>query len=416
MVAEATGLKKPRAYKSDPCCSPAENHEEVESEMGNRADWEQIGRLGGGGQSDVYLVRVPARRSDRAKCLDQIHSALLDTKEAELATAIYSYSRPDTPSELGALKAYKIPQEGGPPPPAASEEHEAIERLKAEILVLGRNKPGLPRLLDYNLPERWIVTEYFPDGTLERSPGRYKGKPAAALRAFRSLVQTVAQLHKDGHVHRDIKPANVFVTPSGELVLGDFGIVYVPGAAIRVTATGQRVGPRDYLPPWANLGVRLENVNPSIDVYMLGKLLWSMVDGRSLLPREFQADPEYDFDLTRTYPNDPDMHVINKILNKCVVGRASDCLPSAQDLLLMVDELSNMLERGGQLLHEGVPRPCQICGSGYYRPHILRQGISRGNLRIWVSGGATDIEVVRVQIFACEKCGHVEMFSSSSPD
>lgn len=379
--------------------------------MGNRTDWEEIERLGGGGQSDVYLVRNPKRRFDRAKCLDQIRSALDGDKRAELATAIWSYARADLPSELGALKAYKIRQEGFPPAPGTGES-EAIERLRTEITVLSQNRPGLPELLDFNESERWIVTEFFPEGTLEHSPYRYKGKAAVALKAFRSLVQTVAALHIDDHVHRDIKPANVFVRSSGELVLGDFGIVYVPNAADRVTLTGERVGPRDYLPPWANLGVRLEKVEPSIDVYMLGKLLWSMVDGRPVLPREFHTDPDYGFDLTKTYPNDPKMYLVNQVLSKCVVGKASECLSSAQDLLIIVDTLLRMIECGGQLLKEGVPRPCHICGNGYYQPQVLRQGTNVGILRIWISGGASDIEGLSVQIFVCDKCGHVELFKT----
>jgi serine/threonine protein kinase len=186
--------------------------------MGNREDWEEIERLGEGGQSVVSLVRNRKRHSERAKSLDQIRSALDGDKRAELATAIWSYARPDLPSELGALKAFKIQPEDLKrlPPVPGSEEYEAIERLKNEIAALSEKRRGLPKLLDSNVEERWIVTEFFPEGTLEHSPFRYKGKPALALKAFRSLVKTVALLHKDDFVHRDIKPANVFIRTNDE--------------------------------------------------------------------------------------------------------------------------------------------------------------------------------------------------------
>ena len=106
-------------------------------------------------------------------------------------------------------------------------------------------------------------------------------------------MKTVATLHEKGYVHRDIKPANVFIRNDEELVLGDFGIVYVPGASDRLTHTDQPVGPRDNMPGWANIGVRLERVEPNFDIYMLGKLLWSMLDGRFVLPREYHRDAEY---------------------------------------------------------------------------------------------------------------------------
>ncbi len=191
---------------------------------------------------------------------------------------------------------------------------------------------------------------------------KYRGKVIPALKAFRSLVKTVATLHEKGYVHRDIKPANVFIRNDEELVLGDFGIVYVPGASDRLTHTDERVGPRDNMPGWANIGVRLERVEPNFDIYMLGKLLWSMLDGRFVLPREYHRDAEYDFDLTQTFPSNPDMHMINVILDKCIVERASKCLPGAQELLLVVDKMLQVLACGQDELQEAIP--ANVCGNG----------------------------------------------------
>jgi serine/threonine protein kinase len=165
-----------------------------------------------------------------------------------------------------------------------------------------------------------------------------------ALKAFRSLVKTVASLHQDPTVHRDIKPANIFIGHGGNLVLGDFGIVYLPNQMERLTAIGERVGSRDYMPQWADWGERFDNVEPNFDVYMLGKLLWCMVSGRLKLPREkFDEAP---FDLTRKFPNDPNMHAVNAILEKCVVEHPDDCLPSAIKLLPLVEQTVSRMENG----------------------------------------------------------------------
>jgi serine/threonine protein kinase len=373
-----------------------------------QVQWERIRPLGGGGQSDVFLVRSPARTSERASCLQKIRKTLDEDKRAELAEAIWSYARPESLSELGALKVFKIPPEGSVVPPLGSKDREAVERLKNEITMLSQGRPGLPKLLDSNLRERCIVTEFFPGGTLEQHSLKFRGKAASALTAFRSLVQTVASLHKDGYVHRDIKPPNVFVRKDDELVLGDFGIVYVPNGAVRVTVTGERVGPRDYIPQWANLGARHDDVEACFDVYMLGKLLWSMVDGRILLPREYHHHPE--FDVTKTFPNDPDMFLINRILDKCVVENSKDCLSSAQDLLLMIHAILAAMARGGQLLSPDVPRPCHVCGIGLYRPESLQPNKSLGNLRLWTGG--SDTVSLSVQTFTCDSCGHVEFFKT----
>ena len=84
------------------------------------------------------------------------------------------------------------------------------------------------RLSGSNVNERWMVTEYLTNGNLEDHLLEYKGNPALALKAFRSMVNTVSLLRKEGIVHRDIKPANIFIGKDHELVLGDFGLVFVP--------------------------------------------------------------------------------------------------------------------------------------------------------------------------------------------
>jgi serine/threonine protein kinase len=242
--------------------------------------WEELKLLGEGGQSKVFLVRSPGRVQERKDVIQEVLGAnpwtvaMYEKERFEridrLATALGKYSRPEKLSELGALKMFKIPAD-------SPDAEEAIGRLRNEILVLGQNRPGLVKLLAAGENERWMVTEYMQNGTLDGSPSMYKGDVVRALRAFRSLVETVASLHKNGIVHRDIKPANVFPTDDDQLVLGDFGIVYLPDLPERLTTTTEKVGPRDYMPQWGDLGERLENVQPNFDVYMLGKLLWCMV-------------------------------------------------------------------------------------------------------------------------------------------
>ena len=58
------------------------------------------------------------------------------------------------------------------------------------MTALRGGRPGLPRFLDFNEKERWIVTELFPEGTLERHMLKYRGNVASGLRAFRFLVAT----------------------------------------------------------------------------------------------------------------------------------------------------------------------------------------------------------------------------------
>ncbi len=90
-----------------------------------------------------------------------------------------------------------------------------------------------------------------------------------------------------------------------------------------------------------------------------------MVAGRLKLIREWYKRP--DFDLTVKFQNDPQMHMINAILDKCLHENPGKCLPRASELLGVVDAHLSVLRRGGQMLREGVPRPCRICGVGFYQ-------------------------------------------------
>jgi len=137
-----------------------------------------------------------------------------------------------------------------------------------------------------------MVTEYHPKGSLTKHPEMFKGRSYQALQALRPVVALLAELHKAGIVHRDIKPQNILVKGSGELVLSDFGIVFLD-AADRPTEILERVGSRDWMAPWAHTGRRVDEVNQSFDVFPLGKVIWSMISGRPMLPFWYHREPDH---------------------------------------------------------------------------------------------------------------------------
>jgi len=381
--------------------------------MSTRNDWEQLRLLGEGGQSTVYLVRKPERVAERQQSLESVIQALpkltgslswgdrLPVAE-QLAKSIVAYARQDYPSELAAMKLYKISL-------AEPEANQALGRLKREIEVLRLQHVGLLTLVEANEAERWIVTEYHVTGSLEHHLVLFRGRVYASLKAFRSLVKTVAFLHAENVVHRDIKPHNVYLRSDEQLILGDFGITFVGGESERLTVTDERVGPRDYMPQWGDWGERLENVHTNFDVYMLGKLLWCMVAGKLKLTREYFKRPPWN--LVEMFKQDPQMHLINSILDKCVVEEADRCLPSANELLEEVDEAISIIERGANLLADDIPKLCRICGVGAYLPEQSTHdvGIAVQTQRM---GGQIihHMGVLKAEPFTCDHCGHIQLF------
>jgi len=171
------------------------------------------------------------------------------------------------------------------------------------------------------------------------------------------------------------------------------------------------VGPWDYMPQWGDTGERLDEVKPSFDIYMLGKLLWCMVSGRLRLPREYHRLPE--FDLSKLFPNDRRMHAINSLLDKCVVEHESACIQSATELLALIDDTLAMIDRGLVMNEKGeILLPCLVCGRGFYieetsdgRVELIRKD-NRHQL----------LQPIFLRSFCCNVCTHRAFFAPGFPD
>lgn len=74
-------------------------------------------------------------------------------------------------------------------------------------------------------------------------------------------------------IHRDIKPENIFVAPSGDYKLGDFGIA----KTVEKTRVGMsRKGTYSYMAPEVFKG---EAYGPSVDIYSLGLVMYKFLNG-----------------------------------------------------------------------------------------------------------------------------------------
>jgi len=91
--------------------------------------------------------------------------------------------------------------------------------------------------------------------------------------------------HEVGLVHRDVKPGNIMITPAGDPVLVDFGLVHDEESAAHVlTQTGQLLGTPAYMAPEQIATGRIE-VDRRTDVYALGVTLFEALT----LRRPFEA-------------------------------------------------------------------------------------------------------------------------------
>lgn len=389
--------------------------------------WTVIKELGSGGQGNVFLVRSPEGTAQLKKTHQTIlehirllagglppqgttpnerlaHLEAFAEAPRELALAVLNCARENDPAILGALKQFRLPPNG-------RQTKEAVARFEREVQVLRAiTHPSILKLLHANTDRHFMITEYHPSGPLAAQPERYKGSVRGALAAFRTLVEAVAQLHNEKVIHRDIKPPNIFLASDGRLVLGDFGIIfYEDERGDRLTTTFEKVGSRDWMPPWAHAGHRLEDVKPTFDVFMLAKVLWWMISGQPTLPIPSWHRTNDGHNLEVLFPNEPEMALANSLLSQCLVEDEGKCLPTAGELLEGVDRALTIVSRGGQLLEEHVPRPCRVCGEGQYESVVLQHGtIGRSLVNLNMAGMP-----IHARLFACKTCGHMQLFRSS---
>ena len=90
----------------------------------------------------------------------------------------------------------------------------------------------------------------------------------------------------------------------------------------RISDTFENVGSTDWMPAWASR-LRIEDINPSFDVYSLGKTLWSMVSDSPVLRLWYFNEDE--FNLENKFPNTKYMQLVNELLSKCVVEKEEAC-------------------------------------------------------------------------------------------
>lgn len=162
-----------------------------------------------------------------------------------------------------------------------SDEAQRQFAREATVLV-GLLHPNLPRFIDhFYIPGfgQYLVMDFVEGidlGELVRAQGPLPTEKA--LDIIGQVADALIYLHsrRPPVLHRDIKPANIKITPSGRVVLVDFGLVKAYHPHLETTVGARAVTPGYSPPEQYGLGV----TDQRTDVYALAATLYTLLTGR----------------------------------------------------------------------------------------------------------------------------------------
>src|SRR5262245_27635718 len=148
---------------------------------------------------------------------------------------------------------------------------------EARVLLSLSPHPGLPLVReDFFVDERYVIAMDWIEGqdlaALLDAEGRPGLEPGLVIGYLEQAAAALEHLHthEPPVVHGDVKPANLILTPSGRVVLVDFGLSSTPADAVL------RAGTAGFVAPEVAAG---ERPGAAADVYSLAATAFALVTG-----------------------------------------------------------------------------------------------------------------------------------------
>src|ERR1700689_62473 len=166
---------------------------------------------------------------------------------------------------------------------------KALERFEREARAASQlNHPNICTIhsIEENNGHPFIVMEKLEGQSLKR---RFTGQARdlePILDISIQVAEALAASHAKGIVHRDIKPANIFLTPSGQVKVLDFGLAKLvhhlgtdddAAADNSLTAVGVIPGTAVYMSPEQARG---ETIDGRSDLFSFGVVMYEMSTGK----------------------------------------------------------------------------------------------------------------------------------------
>ena len=173
-------------------------------------------------------------------------------------------------------------------PENLAHDPKSLERFTREARAASQlNHPNICTIhsIEDNNGHPFIVMEKLDGESLKQRISGHALETDKVLDIGVQVAEALVASHAKGIVHRDIKPANIFITPSGQVKVLDFGLaklVHNPGEDDggndnSLTAVGVIPGTAVYMSPEQ---ARSEPIDARTDLFSFGVVMYEMATGK----------------------------------------------------------------------------------------------------------------------------------------
>jgi len=282
------------------------------------------------------------------------------------------------------------------------------ERFEREIEALRSiESPYIEKVIDFNISGRdfYYVMPYYTEKTLESILKGLRGDFIRSFKIFIKICKGIQNPHtnKIPIIHRDLKPLNILINENDEPRIIDFGICHLDDKE-RITFSQEQVGSRFYIAPECEIG-KSDEIGCHTDIYSLGKILYAMISGGRIFPRERQDEDEFNL---KKILDDKKVKYVTQIINFCVKENIVERFENISDLLSIVEENLRLIEDKFFPVNYG-DEFCRFCGKGKLR----RFGQITGPI-LKMGNRQEHIESRNMIFWGCPKCGIALLFNDDT--
>jgi serine/threonine-protein kinase len=179
-------------------------------------------------------------------------------------------------------------------PDLASLESVRSRFLREGYVANFVKHPGAVSVLDDDVTDdgwAFLVMELLEGVTLQELWEAREAHihPACVCAVTLQLLDVLEAAHVRGIVHRDVKPANLFLLPTGELKVLDFGIACMRLVGQRTTNAGAVLGTPAYMAPEQATG-DASHIDARTDLFAVGAVAFALLVGETVHSAESTLD------------------------------------------------------------------------------------------------------------------------------